>query len=290
MRARIAFMMILAVLLSACGGSATPIPASAPVTQATMDAARDANATIIAASIPTVGPTDTPAAKPTTATNATTRVGTSATSTPVLARTATPAPTRSAGASSASLTQTLQGPQRCVFVRYPGDWEVDQDSGLANGNTDDCPGGASVGQTTRDNRTCDNNSYEDMISLSSPHVQSDLGKNSPIVMLRFVDTTCSDLSGLIKDVQRRGRELAASDGYSPPDYSPVRQQTIAGYPAQCFDASSVYKTGTPVRGSVCFFFVSGSLFTIGWGAEESYWQQSPTVLNDIVASLELHPI
>lgn len=290
MKVRIAFMMILAVLLSACGGSATPIPASAPVTQATMDAARDANATIIAASIPTVGPTDTPVAKPTTATNATTRVGTSATSTPVLAATATPASTRSAGASSTSLTQTFAGSGRCVVVRYLGDWTVEKGYGVASGSTDDCPGGANVGQTTRDNRTCDDNSYQDILTMSGPRLQSDIDNSWPIVVLRFVRTTCSDMSGLINDVQRTGKELAADSHFTPPIYSPVRQKTIAGYPAQCFDASSAYKTGTPVRGSVCFFSVSGSLFTIGWGAEESYWQQSPTVLNDVIASLELHPI
>jgi hypothetical protein len=301
MKARIAPMVILAVLLSACGSSTsgtTQSPASGPLTQATMDAARDANATIIAGSIPTAVPTDTPKPAGTNATNTSGgRTANIATDTPKPAATtaarsgtgatATAAPTRAAGASSTSLTQTLQGPQRCVFVRYPSDWKVDEDQGLAKGDTDDCPGGASVGRTTHDH-SCDDNSWEDMISLSGPRLQSDIDNSWPIVILRFVRATCSSSDDLIKDVQRTGSELAADDHFAPPMYSSIRQQTIAGYPAQCFDASSTYRTGTPVRGSICFFSVSGSLFTLGWGAEESYWQQSSSVLSGIIASLELH--
>jgi hypothetical protein len=274
MNRRALVSLFLVAVLSACGGgSSSPNTNASADTQATANAVRDANATVIAQSAPT-SPTDTP--KPA----ATSRSGSVATT----------APTRPAATSaqtvigSTALTQTLVGPGRCYVIRYPADWMVDEDQGLASGTSDYCIGGDSIDPTTYTNSSCDNNSYDQIIDLRGPDTESDTDV-PPIVSLGYVGATCRSLDGLIKQVQGYGTE--GGTGFSQVQYSSAKQRTVAGFPAQCFDRTGTYQRVTPVRGTLCFFTVSDSLFALGWGANPTYLNQAPQVLPAIIASLEI---
>lgn len=273
MKARIALTAILAVLLSACGSSnVTQTSTAAPVTQATIDAARDANATIIAASIPTAAPTDTPKPAATTAT----RSGT-------VAVAATTIPTRSSGASSASLSQTFQGPQRCVFVRYPSDWTV-EGNGLEQGQTEYCPGGAKAsGSKFEDNCTSSTTTNtETMFSLFGPETSGD----KPEVSVAFIGVSCRNFDDMIEQEQKGLQEQV---GVSNVQSISMQKKIFAGYPARCLYAA-VSVSRTDYRLSACYVLIAGNLFEGGYGATSAYWQQFSSVLDGIVASLELHPI
>jgi hypothetical protein len=64
---------------------------------------------------------------------------------------------------------------------------------------------------------------------------------------------------------------------------------VAGYPARCLDVA-LSASSTDYRVSACYFLIAGNLFESGYIANNTYWQQSFPILNDIIASLELRPI
>ncbi|MHB8647837.1 MAG: hypothetical protein ACYDAR_18810 [Thermomicrobiales bacterium] len=272
MRGRSLSLLIIvgAAMLAACSGQSAPVVD----TQATTGAIRNANATTIAASLPTAAPTDTPIPAATVAPTKP-AAPTAAAAQPVGA---TPAATKPP-AGQLPLTQSLVGPNRCIAVRYPQGWTV-MDNSLLDGTTDYCPGGAQrVATTVRPvcDATIQNGSDHQLFVVMNAATAD---SSNQTVILYLADERCQQLDDEAAQV------FTVDPSDTTTKIGPIYRQSVAGAAARCADATQTQSNGPTIQFTGCLFFLSGDAYEV---VSASSTGDTATV-QAILSTVEVHPI
>lgn len=192
-------------------------------------------------------------------------------------------PSRTTTPEAKELTEVFEAPQRCVVIRYPSDWTLNDYAGFPPDHPSRCPGFQHAETKIAADCADPATAYEinsaggtGVISVDGP-APGPGHDDDAFVALKKLRLRCPTIEEQLR--------LIAGVHDSPRFFS----TTIAGVEAPCFEQAYV-TVGQHRHVRRCLVLVGRELFQVAAGGPDTVWFDSVPTTDAIQASIEIHPL